>query len=173
MPLGRWGGGWLGYGELDKSGIWHFDKERIRHELVMRLHENELCPALNSKQAIETLEEFPSSINPKNDPNWEYETRYEEVRGTYKDVAVGIQPVFNKATRYIIGDYKPNWDFEVEDYEVDDYDVDSGRNDRSTVTYKVQMGSIPGDGKKAKTGCLGVVVLSTAIALVVIALWIL
>ncbi len=36
MPLNEWGGGWLEYGQLDSKGIWHFDKERIKHELIGR-----------------------------------------------------------------------------------------------------------------------------------------
>ena len=42
MPVNEWGGGWLDYGSFDKSGVWHFDKDRIRHELAISLKENEL-----------------------------------------------------------------------------------------------------------------------------------
>jgi len=110
MPINEWGGGWLDYGEFDKSGAWHFDKDRIRHELELTLKENELCPVLNRKRVLETLDKLPISINPKKDSNWQYRTSYEEVNGDYKEVAVGIKPVIKKINRYIIGGYKPSWE---------------------------------------------------------------
>jgi len=67
MPINEWGGGWLDYGEFDKSGIWHFDKDKIRHELELTLKENELCPVLERKRVLETLEKLPDSINPRKD----------------------------------------------------------------------------------------------------------
>src|SRR5690606_39325668 len=39
-----------------------------------------------------------------------YRTAYEEVRGNYKEVAVGIKPVLNKINKFVIGSYKPSWD---------------------------------------------------------------
>lgn len=110
MPINEWGGDWLDYGEFDKSGVWHFDKERIKHELELTLKENELCPVLDRKRVLETLEKLPSSINPKNDRNWKYRTSYEEVNGEYKEVAVGVKPVIKKINRYVIGGFKPSWE---------------------------------------------------------------
>lgn len=110
MPINEWGGGWLDYGEFDKSGVWHFDKDRIRHELELTLKENELCPILDRKRVLETLEKLPSSINPKIDNNWQYRTNYEEINGDYKEVAVGIKPVIKKINRYVMGGFKPSWE---------------------------------------------------------------
>lgn len=110
MPISHWGGGWLEYGEFDSSGKWRFDKDRIRHELELALKENELCPVLNRKRVLETLDKLPSSIDPKNDSNWEYITNYERIDGDYKEIAVGIKPVYKKITGYVVGDYKPSWD---------------------------------------------------------------
>jgi len=47
--------------EFDKSGFWHFAKDRIRHELEITLKENELCPALDRKRVLKTLEKLPNS----------------------------------------------------------------------------------------------------------------
>lgn len=110
MPIYEWGGGWLDYGSFDTSGVWHFDKDRIRHELEIALKENQLCPALNRSRVLETLEKLPATINPKADKNWAYRTSYEEVGGNYKEVAVGIKPVLNKINKFVIGSYKPSWD---------------------------------------------------------------
>lgn len=90
------GGGWLNYGKFDKSRIWHVDKDRIRHELEVMLKENELCPVLDRKKVLETLEKLPSSINPQRDSNWQYTTDYEEVNGDMKQINVGIKPAINK-----------------------------------------------------------------------------
>lgn len=110
MPIYEWGGGWLDYGQFDANGIWHFDKARIRHELEVALKEHELCPALNRARVLETVEKLPDTIDPKTDKNWKYRTSYEEVKGEYRKVAVGIQPILNKVNRYIIGGFKPEWE---------------------------------------------------------------
>ncbi|MBB3059283.1 zinc ribbon domain-containing protein [Microbulbifer rhizosphaerae] len=112
MPINEWGGDWLDYGEFDKSGAWHFDKDRIKHELELTLKENELCPILDRKRVLETLEKLPDSINPKSDRNWQYRTSYEEVNGDYKEVAVGVKPVIKKINIYVVGGFKPIWDIE-------------------------------------------------------------
>jgi hypothetical protein len=112
MPVFELGGGWLEYGQFDAKGAWHFDKARIKHELEVALKENELCPALNRARVLETLEKLPTSVDPKTDRNWQYRTSYEEVKGDYKEVAVGIQPVLKKVNRYIIGGVKPEWEEE-------------------------------------------------------------
>ncbi|MCU7976441.1 zinc ribbon domain-containing protein [Shewanella sp. SW36] len=112
MPINEWGGGWLDYGEFDGAGVWHFDKKRIRHELELILKDNELCPALNYGQVIETINKLPDSINPKVDSNWQYRTSFEEVNGDYKEVAVGIKPIIKKINRYVIGEFKPSWESE-------------------------------------------------------------
>jgi len=116
MPITQWGGGWLDYGEFDKSGTWYFDKERIKHELELTLKENELCPVLDRKRVLETLDKLPASIDPKTDKNWQYRTSYEEVKGDYKEVAVGIKPIIKKASRYVIGEFKPSWESQESDY---------------------------------------------------------
>ncbi|ACX96882.1 zinc ribbon domain-containing protein [Halothiobacillus neapolitanus] len=115
MPINEWGGGWLDYGEFDKSGVWHFDKNRIKHELEIALKENELCPVLSRKRVLETLDRLPDSINPKRDNNWKYRISYEEVNGDYKEVAVGVKPVIKKINRYVVGGFKPSWEVETAD----------------------------------------------------------
>lgn len=109
MPVYEWGGGWLDYGEFSKSGVWQFDKQRIKHDLELAINENELCPILDRHKVIETLGMLPETINPKTDKNWGYRISYEEVNGKYKEVAVGIKPMLKKINRYIIGDFKPKW----------------------------------------------------------------
>ena len=110
MPIYEWGGGWLDYGEFDKAGVWHFDKDRIRHEIELTLKENELCPVLDRKRVLETLDKLPDSINPKRDKNWQYRTSYEDIDGDFKEVAVGVKPVIKKINRYVMGSYKPRWE---------------------------------------------------------------
>lgn len=119
MPIYEWGGGWLEYGKFDNSGIWHFDKKRIRHELEIAIKENELCPVLEPQKIFNTLEKIPDTINPKRDKKWAYRTSYEEVKGNYKEVAVGIKPLLNKVNFYVLGDYKPTWESESHDSEIE------------------------------------------------------
>lgn len=112
MPIYEWGGGWLDYGQFDSKGAWHFDKGRIRHELEVGLKENQFCPVINRAQVLETLDNLPDSIDPRTDKNWQYRTNYEEVKGEYKEVAVGIRPILKEAAHYIVGRYKPEWEEE-------------------------------------------------------------
>mgnify|MGYP000969093932 CR=1 FL=1 len=112
MPIYEWGGGWLDYGQFDANGVWRFDKARIRHELEVALKEHELCPALNHPKILETLEKLPDTIDPRTDKNWNYRTSYEEIKGEYKEVAVGIKPILKNVNRYIISGFKPHWEEE-------------------------------------------------------------
>ena len=113
MPINEWGGGWLDYGQFDNSGLWHLDKPRIKHSIELGLKENELCPVLDRKRILETVDQLPNVIDPNNDENWQYRTTFEEVKGEYKEVAVGIRPVIKKVNRYVIGSYKPYWESTV------------------------------------------------------------
>lgn len=148
MPINHWGGGWLDYGEFDNSGIWHFDKDRIRHELELALKENELCPVLDRKRVLETLDKLPNSINPKKDSNWSYITNYEKVDGDYKEVAVGIKPVIKKINRYVMGDFKPNW-------EVDNQEQNSTNKHEIKINLHLEDKKIeqkaPSNGNKKKS----------------------
>src|SRR5690606_10408054 len=112
------------------------DKARIQHELEIKLNENELCPVLDRRRVLETLEKLPDTINPKTDKNWKYRTSYEEVRGEYKEVAVGIRPVFNKIERYVVGSYKPYWE----------------PVDASHASHTVSLETSTSDPRKAKAG---------------------
>ena len=75
-----------------------------------------MCPVLNRKQVLETLDKLPNSINPKKDNNWQYRTNYEEVNGDYKKVAVGVKPVIKKINRYVVGGFKPSWEIEESEH---------------------------------------------------------
>ena len=109
MPVTPWGAPWLDHGQMDKSGVWHFDKPRIRHDLEAALHENRLCPVLERRRALETLEKLPDTVNPKVDSRWAYVTDVQEIRGEYREVAVGIKPVLKEAAGYVLGSFRPDW----------------------------------------------------------------
>lgn len=113
MPIYPWGGGWLEYGLFDEEGIWHFDKVRIKSELDSAIKKVELCPILDKAKIYKTLDLIPDSINPKTNPNWEYDERAVEVDGNYKKAATGIKPTI-KQIYYLIPDEskKPTWNFE-------------------------------------------------------------
>jgi hypothetical protein len=106
MPIHSWGG-WLDNGKFDSRGVWYFDKEKIKHELELAIHENKYCPILSREKVLETLEGIPDSIDPKTNENWEYRTQYDYNDGNPVDKAVGIRPVMNKASEYVVGNYKP------------------------------------------------------------------
>ncbi|MCH9648863.1 MAG: zinc-ribbon domain-containing protein [Deltaproteobacteria bacterium] len=88
----RWRDDWLEMGHFDEKNAWHFDKERIRQELQRKIQESELCPILNVGRILETLDRLPASINPREDPRWEYKTATLPGDLGPQEVAVGIKP---------------------------------------------------------------------------------
>ena len=92
MPIYPWGGGWLEYGALDKDGIWHFDKRRIKNELKAKIQNIELCPFLDKDQIFKTVDCLPETINPKTDKNWAYTYDYVMQNGEYVAAPKGIKP---------------------------------------------------------------------------------
>ncbi len=110
MPITAWYDSWLGYGNFDGEGVWHFDKDRIKHALEQKIKENDLCPVLNRKRILETLENFPNSVNPEEDKKWEYitETRPNK-HGNHEKVAVGVKPIIGDSNVYVFGEYKPEY----------------------------------------------------------------
>lgn len=160
MPLGQWGGGWLQYGNMTKGGVWVVDKARIRHELELKIHENELCPILDPAHVLATLESFPDKINPKTDSDWEYETRYEEVNGKYQNVAVGVKPVVKRAVRYVLGDYKPAWDFDIQQMLTAEPSVPE--REREVESPRSNLGA---PGKAKKSGCFTLLVSASVLTL--------
>lgn len=96
LPLYDWGGGWLEYGEMDRNGYWHFDKDRIRHEIEAAIHRLRHCPILDRDKILDLLDRLPDQVNPRTDPAWEYRTSWEQVGGDYKEVPVGVRPVTDR-----------------------------------------------------------------------------
>lgn len=156
MPITTWGGGWLEYGELDRKGIWRFDKARIRHDLEQGIHENNLCPVLDAKRVLETLDDIPDTIDPRKDPNWEYVTSYQEVRGEYKEVATGIRPVMQSAKGFVLGDFSPSWDVEEREGTGKSHSIKVPIDTAEFEEARRQLAS----SKEKRSGCLGVMLLT-------------
>lgn len=111
MPF-MWGK-WLTYGQMNRQGVWFFDKDRIIHDIELAVHENGLCPVLDRSRILDTLDKIPDSVSPKSDPNWEYLTEYEETSdGDYQNVAIGVRPQLKKAPSYVVGEFRPVWKLE-------------------------------------------------------------
>lgn len=81
---------WYRYGCLDKVGIFHIDKTRIREilesQIVMSLAI--LCPAFTISRVYEVVENLPGEIYPVVESEWEY---LEAWRGGRR-VRVGVRP---------------------------------------------------------------------------------
>ena len=166
MPIQEWGGGWIDYGILDASGVWHFDKDRIRHDLEVAMCDHELCPVLHRQRILDTLAKLPDAINPRSDKNWAYRTTYEEVRGDYKEVAVGVKPIMKRANSFVLGSYRPAWNLEG--------GSTGGGTNLGVIEINVTP-SLPGGGaksapsKKAASGGSCLMVVLSAVAVLVIA----
>jgi hypothetical protein len=83
----------------------------IAKERKVGIEENRMCPVLDPKRIMATLDRIPDTIDPNSDPNWEYATNYEETDdGDFKEVPTGVRPVLKAAASYIAGDYTPEWE---------------------------------------------------------------
>ena len=134
MPI-LWGN-WLSHGQMDKDGAWTFDKERIRHDLELAIHEIELCPKLNRRQILETLEKLPTTVNPKIDKGWKYITDFQDTSdGGYLEVATGVRPFLRKAPGFVVGGFRPNWSSVTASRE--EAANTSSTTSRAQKTYKV------------------------------------
>lgn len=98
---------WIDYGIFDDQGVWHFDKARIKHELLGAMRNYEVCPAFDKHQVLHSLELFPNSVDPRKDKIWEYKTSYRNIDGHFREVAVGVQPILRESSSYIFDEFSP------------------------------------------------------------------
>ena len=89
---------------VDGSGLFRFNKPRLRAELARRLFEYRFCPALNLPLAEAVFEALPESVNPKRDMGWRFVETWEQRPGALETVrnigegyeerrwAVGVRP---------------------------------------------------------------------------------
>ena len=85
--------GWLNDGHMDDRGVWHVNKQKIRFDLVVRAGHCKFCPVFDLGRVLQILDDIPSQIDPRRDPNWEYKTGLEKTEdGDYREVKVGIRP---------------------------------------------------------------------------------
>jgi hypothetical protein len=81
---------WFSYGRFESKGVlskkltFHFDKDRIRHELETNLFKCRFCPYLRFDFVEAVIKEFPESITPQDNKNWEFQRDYEESPGAVK-----------------------------------------------------------------------------------------
>jgi RNA polymerase subunit RPABC4/transcription elongation factor Spt4 len=125
-------GTWLTHGMFDGNGAWSLDKNKILKDLQSKIHENSLCPILNREFIVNTLNSLPDYINPKEDDNWEYQTRHEEIEEDYREIAIGVTPVLKKMNTYVLGDFKPKVELNYEKY------LDSNSNDDYSINIPIE-----------------------------------
>lgn len=94
--------GLKGFGQMDRSGIFTVDKERLTFEVMRNLVDYELCPALDVESLRKRLDRIPDQINPKQQRSWEYVTDF--VGNKSIAVAVKKRPR-GQSGGYVVKDY--------------------------------------------------------------------
>ncbi|MGH8585333.1 MAG: hypothetical protein ACREWE_03840 [Gammaproteobacteria bacterium] len=110
MPIDEAGHGWMAYGGLDVQGVWHFDKPRISQALESAMAGCRLCPVFDHARVQKTLDGLPETVDPRRDEHWRYRsgTRTQEGGGPR---SAGIAPVAARIEEYVVGGFRPQWDF--------------------------------------------------------------
>ncbi|MDK2920060.1 MAG: hypothetical protein PWQ37_2793 [Candidatus Petromonas sp.] len=99
---------WYSYGQIDNNGIFHVNKEIIKHEFIERVKPYRMCPSLNLDDILSNIEKLPNTINPRTDKNWQYRTYLRnglQVQGVEpKDfglvgkIEISLDDILNKST---------------------------------------------------------------------------
>lgn len=111
MPIEEAGHGWVAYGRMDAEGVWHFDKLRIRQEIERAMPACELCPVFDRSRIFKTLKGLPEAVDPRHNDAWLYRSPTRAQGGGRPGAPVGIAPVATRIGQYVVGDYRPKWDF--------------------------------------------------------------
>ncbi len=110
MPIDEAGHGWMAYGRLDEEGLWHFDKARIGQALDAAMTGCRLCPVFDRARVLKTLLRLPETVDPRQDERWRYRIGpHHDGAGGYGKV--GIAPVAPRMADYVVGGYRPRWDY--------------------------------------------------------------
>ena len=111
MPIDEAGHGWMAYGSLDAQGVWHFDKPRISQALESAMAGCRLCPVFDRARVQKTLDGLPETVDPRRDEHWRYRggARTQAEGGGPRNA--GIAPVAARIAEYVVGGYRPKWDF--------------------------------------------------------------
>lgn len=116
---------WL-FGNLNKNGIFVFDKNKIREKFMIAYETTKNCPSFNYDFALQVLEKFPKAVNPQIDSRWSYCSEegatidkivikngkiLESFADEYEDFGeevVGVKPKNFKAAVSIVDEIKMN-----------------------------------------------------------------
>ena len=79
--------GLKGYGEMDRRGVFHVNKDKLRHDVLTNLESYQLCPAFSMEAVKKGIDQIPDVIDPRKDHDWEYVMDYEGD----KEIAVAVR----------------------------------------------------------------------------------
>ena len=91
--------GWYMFGRLDRQNVYHLNHEDLENAVIGHLIEYQYCPLLNLDQVTALIRRLPERIDPRQDPEWQYQPSQpmEPQRGRYRTPA--IAPVSAEAYR--------------------------------------------------------------------------
>lgn len=157
LPLSPWRESWFTWGEWNAKGEWHWDKDRIRHELEKALHDFRYCPVLDRDAVMATLERLPNGIDPERNSGWNYVTDWQDG----SEVPVGVCPTLGTAKKLAAGSHTPEWQ------------SNSGLERASSELQDLSTGyevTTQFAQKQQKSGCLGLLLAGLALPMVVLLL---
>jgi hypothetical protein len=104
---------WFSYGHFEKQGafrstqVWTFDKDRIRHELMIQLQRFRYCPHLRMSLVEAVLKELPDRVKVSDNGAWRYNRAYEEAPGSIKVVEVKKSADYEYRDEYFADGVRP------------------------------------------------------------------
>lgn len=94
--------GLKGLGAMTAAGAFVVDKNRLVYEVARNLEDFLWCPALNPKKVEQKLKQFPDTIDPRRNHQWEYVTEWE----TDKEIALAVRKKQKgPSQQYVVKDY--------------------------------------------------------------------
>jgi hypothetical protein len=97
---------WFRYGKWEKVGFlkgkiqWQFDKDRIRHEVLMKRHRYRFCPYQIPNLVETVVKHLPDVVMPETDSNWGFHQQYEQIPGAIKIVNKDASDTFSITREY-------------------------------------------------------------------------
>jgi hypothetical protein len=84
---------WFFFGTIDRHKVYHIHKEELENTVIGHLIEYQSCPRLDIDQITALIRRFPDRIDPRKDPEWQYQPTSQDRKNLRRYHLPEITPV--------------------------------------------------------------------------------